>query len=145
MLTALSTGFHFRLAVALCTLAAACLTLPPAALAFGHGTDTADCLSHAVAVTQGVHGAHGGEAHDVTLPASPQDRGDHGHGTDGPGTASHQAHCCGVFCVSVLLANYGDVALRDKAAPAHFPAGEPNFLSRAPELPDRPPTSPLTV
>lgn len=143
MLAALSTGFHFRIAVTLCALAAACLTLPQAALAFGHGTDTADCLSHTNAVTQELHGTHGSEAHEAALPG-PQDHGDHGQGSDGHGTASHQAHCCGVFCVTALLANC-DVAMRNKAAPSHFPAREAGMLSRAPELPDRPPMSPLAV
>lgn len=139
MLAALSTGFHFRIAVALCALAAACLTLPPAALAFGHGTDTADCLSHANAIAHGVSGLQDSEAHEVVLPVA-QDRGDHG-----PRAASHQAQCCGVFCVSALLANCGDVAMRDRAAPSHFPAREARLLNRAPELPDRPPMSPLAV
>ena len=140
MLTALSTGLHFRIAVALCALAAVCFALPPAALAFGHGADMADCLSHADTVSHGMSDHHdGAEAHEVTLPGS-QDRGDHA-----PAAAGSQAHCCGVFCLSALLANGGEAINRDIAAASHFPAQEPRLLSRAPELPDRPPIFLLVV
>lgn len=140
MLTGLRTGFRFRLAVTLCALAAVCFALPPTALAIGHGADAADCLSHAEAVTHGVSHLHdGAKAHEVALPGA-QDRGDHA-----PAAAGHQAHCCGVFCLSALVAAGGEVAIRDVAAASHFPAQEPQLLSRAPELPDRPPISLLVV
>lgn len=134
MLTTLSTGFHFRIAVALCALAAVCFALPPAALAFGHGTDPAGCLSHADTVSHGAGDLHdGAKAHGHATPRA-QDRGDHA-----PAAADHQAHCCGVFCLSALVADGGELAIRDIAAPPHFPAQEPRLLSRVPELPDRPP------
>ena len=53
MLTALTTGVRFRLAIALTTFAALCFVAPPAVLAFGHGENTAQCLSHADAVNHG--------------------------------------------------------------------------------------------
>ena len=47
MLTALTTGLRFRFAILLAAFASLCFVAPPAALAFGHGAATADCMAHA--------------------------------------------------------------------------------------------------
>jgi hypothetical protein len=129
MLTALSTGLRFRLAILLSALAVLCFVMPPAAVAFGHGERTAHCLSHADMVD---HGAHKGSSVD--------NRADH----SAP-SGSHQMACCGLFCLSALPAEIGEIIDRMGNGPAVVPAPRPHILSQAPERPDKPPISLLFV
>jgi hypothetical protein len=148
MLAGLSTGFRFRIAVALSAFAAVCFVLlPSATLAFGPDGTLADCSFHADSVDHhdtanhhGTGGHHDGTtAHEAALPGSQH------HGDDAPGSVDHGIDCCDAFCSSALSADDGEVALRDIAAPSHIPAREPRLFSRVPELPDRPPNSLLVV
>jgi hypothetical protein len=122
MLTALTTGLRFRVAITLAAFAALCFVAPPAVLAFGHGTHTTDCLAHADMVDHGMNRAHGGKHH-----------------------GDHQMSCCGLFCLSALAADNGDVINHADAGSAPFPALATSLLSRVPERLDRPPISLLIV
>ena len=57
MLRAHRSGIFYRLAAVFAVLAAFCFAVPPAVLAFGHGSSTAHCLSQADAVNHGMTGA----------------------------------------------------------------------------------------
>ena len=129
MLTTLMTGLRFRLGIVLAAFAALCFVLPPAALAFGHGEQTADCLAHADMVN-----------HGVAKPADVKDHADHS-APAGP----HQMTCCGLFCLSALPAEIGEVVGGIVMGPALSPAPERHPLSQGPERPDRPPISHLFV
>jgi hypothetical protein len=129
MLTALTTGLRFRLAIALAAFAALCFVVPPAALAFGHGEHTAHCLAHADMVEHGVAKEAGFKTHtDHSTPAG-----------------THQMTCCGLFCLSAIPADGGEVIDGIGAGSALLPALETHLLSQAPERPDRPPISLLSV
>jgi hypothetical protein len=129
MLTTLATGLSFKLAIVLAALAALCFVMPPAALAFGHGEHTADCLAHADMVNHGVAKHAGVNDHA-------------GHSAP---TGSHQMNCCGLFCLSALPAEIGEVLGGIATGPALLPASDRHLLSQGPERPDRPPISPLFV
>src|SRR5689334_14025362 len=129
MLTTLMTGLRFRLAIVFAALAALCFVMPPAALAFGHGDHTADCLAHADMVNHGVAKHAGVNDHA-------------GHSAP---TGSHQMTCCGLFCLSALPAEIGEVVGGTVMGPALSPAPERYPLSQGPERPDRPPISHLFV
>ena len=129
MLTALTTGLRFRLAIALAAFAALCFIAPTAVLAFGHGENTVKCLSHADAVDHGGAKA-GGMTH---------------HGDRSSPAGDHQMTCCGLFCLSALAAEDREAVDRIHAGPVLSPAIEAHLLSRVPERPDRPPISLLSV
>jgi hypothetical protein len=129
MLITLTTGLRFRLGIVLAALAAICFVVPPAALAFGHGEHTADCLAHADMVNHGV-AKHGGV----------KDHADHS-----TPVGAHQMTCCGLFCLSALPADLGEVVNGIAAGPVVLSAPEPHLLSQALERPDRPPISLLFV
>jgi hypothetical protein len=129
MLTALTTGLRFRLAIAFAALAALCFLVPPAALAFGHGDHTVHCLAHADAVDHGAAQEAGFKAHhDHCAPVS-----------------HHDMACCGLFCLSALPADGGDVIDEIGPGVAPLPAPQSHHLSQGPERPDRPPISLLFV
>ena len=79
MLTALTTGLRFRFAITLAAFAALCFVAPPAVLAFGHGSNTANCLAHADQVDHGRiaagetkhHGGHSAPAGDHQMSSAP--------------------------------------------------------------------------
>ncbi len=127
MLTALTHGVRFRLAIVLAAFAALCFVLPPAVLAFGHGEHTIQCLAHADTINHGMSNAashtHDG---DHSLPSS-----------------SHQpgSGCCGLFCMSALPAELDQTLQGITAGPALALPAPPHRLKRAPEQPDRPPIS----
>jgi hypothetical protein len=128
MLTTLTTGLRFRIAILLAALAALCFVAPPAVLAFGHGANTVDCLAHADMV------GHGKSA-----------TGDTNHSDHSSPSGDHKMSCCGLFCLSALAADLGGViepAVQDSTP---FPALETNLFSRVPERPDRPPIPLLFV
>jgi hypothetical protein len=129
MLTALRTGLRFRLAATLAAFAALCFIAPPAVVAFGHGEHTTYCLAHADMVEHGAaKGANVGNHADHSAPAG-----------------SHQMNCCGLFCLSALPAEIGEVVGGISTGPALFLTPEPRLLSQSPERPDRPPNSLLFV
>ena len=129
MLIALRTGLSFRLAVALAAFAALCFAAPPAVIAFGHGSNTMNCLAHADMIDHGAAKMAGGDNHA-------------GHSSR---AGSHEMTCCGLFCLSALPADIGGVVVRIGTGPGLSPAPEPHLLSQSPERPDRPPISPLFV
>jgi hypothetical protein len=129
MLTALRTGLRFRLAILLSAIAVFCFIMPPAAVAFGHGERTAHCLTHADMIDHGV--AKGASADEHA-----------GHSTP---DSTHQMNCCGLFCLSALPAEIGEVIGGISTGPALFLTSEPRLLSQSPERPDRPPNSLLFV
>jgi hypothetical protein len=123
MLTALTTGLRFRVAITLAAFAALCFVAPPAVLAFGHGPNTANCLAHADQVDHGRIAASGTGHHgDHSAPAG-----------------DHQMTCCGLFCLSALAADGGEAMAPAAVCSASFPAREARPFSRVPERPDRPP------
>jgi hypothetical protein len=128
MLTRLRTGLRFKLAIILATLAALCFVMPPAALAFGHGEHTAHCLAHADMVDHSVKGSSVDHHADHSTPAGP-----------------HHTTCCGLFCLSALPAEIGEVVTGIGISPALFLAPAFHLRSQAPEQPDRPPIFPLFV
>jgi hypothetical protein len=91
MLTTLSIGLRFRLAIALAAFAVLCFVAPPAVLASGHGEHTIECLAYADMVDHGMKKAHGMTHHGVhSVPSN----------THQPGSG-----CCGLFCMSALPAD----------------------------------------
>ena len=122
MLTALTTGLRFRLAIAFAALAAFCFLVPPAALAFGHGEHAVHCLAHADAVGHDVAKEAGFKTHDQSHPAG-----------------SHQMTCCGLFCLSALPADGGGDVIDQMGSDATLLPATVPLLSRAPDRPDRPP------
>jgi hypothetical protein len=135
MLILLSTGLRFRLAIAFAAFAAFCFVAPPALLAFGHGENTAQCLSMADSVNHGKAKAAGVTHHaDHSTPAS----------DDSTPAPDQQMTCCGLFCLSAVTTDGGAV-VDDRPPAAHDPAGEPNPLTRVSDRLDRPPISLLFV
>jgi hypothetical protein len=129
MLTTLTTGFRFRLAIMLALFATLCFAAPPAVLAFGHGEATVDCLAHADMVDHG-RDAAGDMKH-------------HGDHFSPPG--NHQPGCCGLFCMSALATVGGEIVTPVAAGALHTPAPGTILFSRVPERPDRPPIFLLVV
>jgi len=125
MLTALTTGLRFRLALLLAAFAAVCFVAPPAVLAFGHGSATADCMAHADMVGHG----------KLATAQHSQHHGDHS-----TPTSNHQPSCCGLFCMSALAADFGIVEAQTTPSISH-PLREPILFSRVAERLDRPPIS----
>jgi hypothetical protein len=134
MLTALSTGASFRLAIAFTLFAALSFVAPPAVLAFGHGENTAHCLSMAVSANHGMakpadtahhdaahHGHHAVPDEDRTAPTSDQ-----------------SMTCCGLFCLSAVACDSGE-AMGTATHDVHVLAHEPHRLARGPGRIDRPP------
>lgn len=130
MLTALTSGFRFRGALALAAFAALCFVAPPAVLAFGHGEHTIECLAHADTVNHGMSNAGMTHQGDHSLP---------------PGAHQPGSGCCGLFCMSALPAELDQGLQNVTAGQALALPAPPNPLSREPEQPDRPPISLLAV
>ena len=129
MLIALRTGLSFRLAAALAAFAALCFVAPPAVVAFGHGSNTMSCVAHADMVDHGAAKMAGVDNHaDHSAPAG-----------------SHQMTCCGLFCLSALPTEIGEVIAGSITGSTLLPTGEAHLLSQSPEQPDRPPIPPLFV
>jgi hypothetical protein len=125
MLTALTSGLRFRVAITLAAFAALCFVAPPAVLAFGHGSNTVNCLAHADRVDHGRIAARDTGHH-----------GDHSAPVD-----DHQMTCCGLFCLSALAPVGGEAIAPPAVYSAPFPAREASLLSRVTERLDRPPIS----
>ena len=128
MLTALTTGLRFRLAVTLAIFATLCFVVPPAAQAIGHGTNTIDCLAHAGSVN------HGNAVADHSTH-----RGDH----SAP-AGDHKMACCSLICLSALAVD-GGVATPTDAGSTPVPAHETRLPSCVPDRLDRPPISLLVA
>jgi hypothetical protein len=144
MLTALSTGLRFRLAIALAAFAALCLVLPPAVLAMGHGADTVKCLSHADAVDHGaamkqsISLSHSFKIQTLRHHNSPKDK-------DPSPASQHAPGCCGLFCMSAIVGDAGEAAVLFVTGLPQAFVRESRFLSRVPDTPDHPPKSLLSV
>ena len=128
VLISLTTGLRFKFATILAALAMLCFVMPPAAVAFGHGDKTVHCLAHADMVD---HGVAKGPAVD--------------NHADHSGPATHPTTCCGLFCLSALPAEIGEVITGNITGSTLLPTGEAHLLSQSPERPDRPPIFPLFV
>ena len=129
MLTALRSGLRFRLAIAFAALAALCFVMPPVALAFSHREHTVYCLTHGDMIEHGAPSEPGFKAHsDHSAP-----------------TGAHQMTCCGLFCLSAIPADGGEVVNGIGPGAPPLPAPESRYLSQGPERPDRPPISLLFV
>jgi hypothetical protein len=128
MLRRLRSGIFNRLAAVFALLAAFCFAMPPAVVAFGHGSSTAHCLSQA---DEGNHG----------MTAVADMHQDHKHQTPGNG---HKSTCCGVFCLSALMTSEQAV---DPifAGSTPYPTREINSTAGLPEQLDRPPIPSLSV
>jgi hypothetical protein len=124
MLTTLTTGLCFRLAIMFAFFASLCFVAPPAVAAFGHGTATVDCMAHADKVGHG----------KMATTQETKHRGD--HSTPAP----NQHSCCGLFCMSALAAPDGMIPLA--ASPSTpISALDPILFNRVAERLDRPPIS----
>ncbi len=137
MLTALNTGLRFRIAIALTVFAAICFVLPPAALAFGHGSNTAACLSHADAVNHGnmARAYEDGTAHEVSF------HGQKNYGDHVPPSGDHQMMCCGLFCLSAVVMSGNEAVDRTALGLPRVTAPALRLVARAPERPERPPNT----
>jgi hypothetical protein len=141
MLIGLATGLRFRLGLAFAAFAAFCFVAPPAVLAFGHGGNTLDCVAHA---DQANHGKAGASSHAMQTHGDHDPSAHHPPEHDQPSPAAdQQMTCCGLFCLSALTADAGDLAPAAMIA-VPFPAHEVNSISRVPERLDRPPI-PLVI
>jgi hypothetical protein len=129
MLEGLRSGFGFRVAILLAAFAAFCFVAPPAVVAFGHGSDTVQCLAHG----EDTH-------HNGHMDASDKDHGDHAKLP-----SHHDQNCCGMFCLSALAPASGPVVEGLLAPDELSPPAETRFFSRTPDLPHRPPIAPLAV
>jgi hypothetical protein len=129
MLQKLRSGLGFRVAIMIAGFAALCFVAPPAVMAFGHGSNIMQCLTHSDAVD---HGMHGGMGHK-----------DHGDGAKVPG--NHGMNCCGLFFLSALPLASGPLIEGRVIRPVLSAPVEINLLGRAPDQPDRPPISLLSV
>jgi hypothetical protein len=98
-------------------------------VAFGHGSNTLNCVGHADMVDHGI--AKGASADKHAGHSAPDN--------------THQMNCCGLFCLSALPAEIGKVIGGISTGPALFLTPEPRLLSQSPERPDRPPNSLLFV
>lgn len=140
MLLTLLNGLRFKLAIALTAFAVLSFVLPPAVMAFGHGDNTAHCLSKA---GSGDHAmpSHAmktdGEAHHAghAVPASDDNSAP---------APDHQMTCCGLFCVSAVMID-GVAVIENGLPAAHDPVGEPDPLTHILDRLDRPPISLLFV
>jgi hypothetical protein len=145
MLSALSTGTRFRFAIALAAFAALCFALPPAVLAMGHGANTMACLSHADEVNHGMAYA----THKAAPEAAAQvQHAVHVAVSARGGAAPSSAHpmtCCGLFCLNAILASGSQIAAWPTLGVPYRALPAPRFLSRVPELPERPPNTLLSV
>lgn len=153
MLIGLTRGLRFRLGMAIAAFAAFCFVAPPAVLAFGHGSNTLDCLARADKVNHGkvatnneahrdLHAVHGdpNAVHgDAARHSEPSPAGDHSSPA-----GDHQMTCCGLFCLSALAAECGGAEPTAMAAVLN-PAHGPNLFSCVAERLDRPPISFLFV
>lgn len=125
MLRRLRSGIFNRLAALFALLAAFCFAMPPAALAFGHGSSTAHCLSQA----------------DHGMTPVTDTHQDHKHQTPAGG---HKSTCCGVFCLSALTTI--EQALDPIfASSIPYPTRDFNSAAGLPERLDRPPIPSLSV
>jgi hypothetical protein len=132
MLETLRRGLGFRIATALAFFAALCLVAPPAVLAFGHGPNTAHCLSHADVLNHGMGGSAAHAEHDGM------------HGDQAQLPSGKAPGCCGLFCLSALVPTEPDLAgLELPEVPA--PCRQAHVSGGLPELPDRPPIPSLSV
>ncbi len=135
MLLTLLNGLRFKLAIALTAFAVLSFVLPPAVMAFGHGDNTAHCLSKA---GSGDHGMP--KAQDETHYAH--------HSTpssdDSSPAPDHQMTCCGLFCVSAVMIDGGAVIETGLPA-AHDSVAEPDLLTNILDRLDRPPIALLFV
>ncbi len=125
MLTALATGARFRLAFLLAIFAALSFVAPPAVLAFGHGSATADCMARADKFGHGQIGITQDNKH---------------HGDHSTPVSSHKSSCCELVCMSALVADVADIytiAVIFKP----FPTPTGILISRVAERLDRPPIS----
>jgi hypothetical protein len=129
MLRALRRGVLHRFAAIFAILAVACFAAPPAALAFGHGSAAAHCLTHADQVNHGM--TRTADSHEQRGHRAP--------------AGEHKSTCCGLFFLSALAADTEQAS--DLALPhsAPFPAGAAHFAGRAPERLERPPIPSLSV
>ncbi len=133
MLETLRRGLGFRIAMALAVFAVLCFVAPPAVLAFGHGGNTAHCLSHADVLNHGMsgsaaHAEHGGKHSDhAQLPSG-----------KAPG-------CCGLFCLSALVPPSEPAIAALELPEVPLPLRQAHISGRIPELPDRPPISAPSV
>jgi hypothetical protein len=119
--------------MAMAVFSALCFVAPPAVLAFGHGENTAHCLSQADVMYHGMgesaaHAEHGARHGDpAQLPSG-----------KAPG-------CCGLFCLSALMPPC-EPAIADLELPlVLLPERQAHVSGRIPELPDRPPILLLSV
>lgn len=129
MLQKFRSGLGFRVAIVLAAFASLCFVAPPAVLAFGHGSNIVQCLTHGDARD---HGMHGGATHK-----------DHDGHAKLPG--SHDSNCCGLFCVSALAPASGPVVEGLLTPPELSPPVETSFFGQTPDLPHRPPITLLDV
>jgi hypothetical protein len=107
----------------------------------GHGKNTLHCLANADAVNHGVNATEGGDHHGHQ-PAAPEEQSASHNDHSAP--SAHQMTCCGLFCLSAVGVDAGEV-IDLGCGQAFFPSLADNLLGRSPERLDRPPISLLSV
>lgn len=135
MLVALTKGLRFRIAIAMTALAVFAFVAPPIAVAFAPAEHALYCLAHDDHAMGRVVNDHA--THSQKPGALDQAK----HSPDGGKQASQ---CCGLFCVTALALEIRQESNPPILSPELFLRIEPSFHSRSPELPYRPPISPLS-
>ena len=132
MLRWLTRGFAARMGAFLAALALAAFVAPPVAVAFAPTPAAIYCLTHV---------DHEADDNYGTVPAGVSHSVHHvKHSGDKP---AHKSNCCGMFSVSALAPEAAPAILRPWSDSAVSMFVEPDFQTRVPELPVRPPISRL--
>jgi hypothetical protein len=134
MLTALTKGVRFRVAVLLAALAVFAFVAPPIAVAFAPTEYAVHCLTH---------DDHGMVTADHDQAVDRHHPGDIDHEKHGSG-GDHKANCCGLFCVTALLPGFGHVFEHAWAGTPVSYGLQTSFSDQAPDRLDRPPISRLS-
>jgi hypothetical protein len=133
MLNRLTKGVAARIGALLAALALAGFVAPPIAVAFVPTPAAIHCL----AATD--HKAHSGAQDRVSHS------GDVDHGKRSGDSPSHRTTCCGMFNVTALAPDSAPAILRQWTDPAVSMFIEADFHTLAPEQPNRPPISRLSL
>jgi hypothetical protein len=137
MLVALTKGFRFRIAIAMAAAAVFAFVAPPIAVAFDPTEHAIYCLTH---TDHAIGPAYVDHTADHKHASGGHDHAKHSHQSD-----KHPSHCCGLFCVTALAPEIRQEWNAPILGPEPSSAIEPSFHSRSPELPYRPPISPLSA
>jgi hypothetical protein len=136
MLSRLAKGVAARIGAFLAVFALAAFIAPPIAVALVPTPTAVRCLVQTDSKADHDHSA-------APAGVSYNSNVDHGkHSGDRP---DHKSTCCGMFSVTALAPDSYSVVLRYWTGPAVSVFIEANFRGLAPEQPNRPPISRLSI